>query len=66
MYSVASGTLSNKRRAEAKTSGLAEKKISTAMKHDASGSQPAQPYTLVSAVETITERLPKVSAMMWR
>jgi hypothetical protein len=54
--------LSSSRFADEYTSGLDERKIRTAIKHDANGSHPAHPQKLVNIVDTITDTLPKVSA----
>lgn len=48
------------------TSGMAEKKMRSAMPHDARGSQPDQPSYLVSSVLKMTATDPKASAMMCR
>ena len=63
---MSSGTLRRSRFAHDATNGFDDRKMSTAMKQDASGSQPAHPHQLVNTVETITDTLPKVSARMWR
>ena len=46
--------------------GIADKKMSTAMIIEATGSNPFHPSNFVRIVETTTPTDPKVSARMWR
>lgn len=63
---VWSSTCSNSTAAEFLINGMTDKKIRTAMKMEAIGSNPVQPNHLIKRVEMITPTEPKVSAKMCR
>ena len=63
-YSASLESDSNNRLPELLTSGIAEKKIRIAMRHDASGSHPFQELCFVSKVLIITATDPRASARM--
>lgn len=61
-YSIRSGIVKSRPEADDRTNGIAEPRMSAAMRKDARGSQPAHGKKCVKTVDTITAPLPRVSA----